>query len=187
VDCHFVLIRESSGEPLVVDAGEVRVGSLSGPLAGEKARAELGQRPAGVVRHVGQAFTDDSARANMRSPMTSQGRPLTRMRRAIQNGLVEMALDNARELRHIGLDDALALCLLLRGDRRYDAAARRWVSRLATEARVTLAEVAEAAVALHVLADPIADDSAPLGTLTAILERRGLRLVATPPRRRPAA
>src|SRR5579864_4634047 len=81
-------------------------------------------------------------------PVTSQGRPLTRMRRAIQNGLVEMALDNARELRHIGLDDALALCLLLRGDRRFDAAARRWVARLAAEAGVTLSEVAEAAVAL---------------------------------------
>ena len=109
------------------------------------------------------------------------------MRRAISSGLVETALDNARELRHVGLDDALALCLLLRGDRRFDAAARRWMSRFATEGGVTLAEVAEATVALHVLADPIADDSAPLGTLTAILERRGLRLVATPPRHRPAA
>jgi hypothetical protein len=118
--------------------------------------------------------------------MTSQGRPLTRMRRAIQAGLVEMALDNARELRHIGLDDALALCLLLRGDRRFDAASRRWVSRLASEAGVTLSEVAEAVVALHVLSDPAANDKAPLSTLGAILERRGLS-AATPPPRRPAA
>jgi hypothetical protein len=109
------------------------------------------------------------------------------MRRAIQAGLIEMALDNARELRHIRLDDALALCLLLRGDRRFDAAARRWVCRFASEAGVTLSEVAEAAVALQVLADPVADDSAPLATLRAVLERRGLRLVAMPPRRRPAA
>src|SRR5579864_5612326 len=87
-------------------------------------------------------------------PVTSQGRPPTRMRRAIQNGLVEMALDNARELRHIGLDDALALCLLLRGDRRFDAAARRWLSRFAAEGSVTLSEVAQAAEALHALADP---------------------------------
>ena len=60
-------------------------------------------------------------------------------------------------------------------------------SRLASQAGATLAEVAEAGEALIVLADPTVDDSTPLGTLTALLERRTLGMVATPPRRRPAA
>jgi hypothetical protein len=37
--------------------------------------------------------------------------------------------------------------LLLRGDRRFDAAARRWVSRFAVEAGMTFVEVAEVIVA----------------------------------------
>ena len=43
----------------------------------------------------------------------------TRMRRAIRLGSVEVALLAAGELNHVGLDDALELCLLLCGDRRY--------------------------------------------------------------------
>ena len=47
--------------------------------------------------------------------VTTQGSPLTRMRRAIRLGSVEVALLAAGELNHVGLDDALGLCLLLRG------------------------------------------------------------------------
>jgi hypothetical protein len=114
--------------------------------------------------------------ANMCS-MTAQGSPLTRMRRAIQGGSVEVALLEAAGLRHVGLDDALALCLLLRGDRRYDAAARRWLVRLLTEAGgVTLSEVADAAAAFSALADRAADARAPLNVLRGCLRRRGMRL-----------
>ncbi len=102
------------------------------------------------------------------------------MRRAIQGGSVEVALLEAAEVRHVGLDDALALCLLLRGDRRYDAAARRSLVRLLTEAGdVTLSEVADAAAAFQALASPAAAARAPLNVLRACLMRRGMRL--TPP------
>jgi hypothetical protein len=113
----------------------------------------------------------------MRS-MTAQGSPLTRMRRAIKGGSVEVALLEAAELRHVGLDDALAICVFLRGDRRYDAAARRWLLRLLTDrsGRVSLAEITNAAVAFQALADPTADARSPLNVLRGCLRRRGMPL-----------
>ena len=68
--------------------------------------------------------------------VTSDGSPYTRFRRALDAGNELMVLATARELPHIALDDALEICLILRGgDRvRYERAAVRWLGRFALEA-----------------------------------------------------
>jgi hypothetical protein len=80
--------------------------------------------------------------------------PYTRFRRALDAGNELMVLATARELPHIALDDALRICLVLRGgDRaRYERAAVRWLGRFALEARgVTIADLRMAAEALDAL------------------------------------
>lgn len=82
--------------------------------------------------------------------MTSQGSPTARFRRALNVGNVSIALAAAAEVPLVSLPDALALCRLLaeKGDERYSRAAARWLQRLSTERRCTLAEVQVAAGAL---------------------------------------
>jgi hypothetical protein len=85
---------------------------------------------------------------------TSDGSPYTRFRRALDAGNELMVLATARELPHIALDDALEICLLLRGgDRaRYDRAAVRWLGRFALEARgLTITDLRAAADLLEAL------------------------------------
>jgi hypothetical protein len=64
--------------------------------------------------------------------VTRQGHAYTRFQRALRTGSAFQAMEAARELRHLGLADALSLCLLLRdGDPlRYEPAAVRWLARL---------------------------------------------------------
>jgi len=86
--------------------------------------------------------------------MTSDGSPYTRFRRALEAGNDMLVLATARELPHIALDDALQICLVLRGgDRaRYERAAVRWLGRFALEARgLTIADLRAAADALDAL------------------------------------
>jgi hypothetical protein len=86
--------------------------------------------------------------------MTSDGSPYTRFRRALEAGNEMLVLATARELPHIALDDALQICLVLRGgDRaRYERAAVRWLGRFALEARgLTIADLRAAANALDAL------------------------------------
>ncbi len=91
------------------------------------------------------------------------------MRRAIRLGSVEVALLAAGELNHVDLDDALGLCLLLRGDRRYEVAVRRWLVRFLTEHRdASLAEVAHAADAFDASADPTVTAQEPVEVLEAL-------------------
>ena len=86
----------------------------------------------------------------VRTCVRDYSRPPTRMRRAIRLGSVEVALLAAGELNHVGLDDALGLCLLLRGDPRYEPAARRWLVRLLTEHRdVPLADRRQSCGRVH--------------------------------------
>ncbi len=102
--------------------------------------------------------------------MTAQGSPVTRMRRAIRTRSVEVALGAAAEMHHVGLEDALELCLLLRADRRYEAASRRWLARLADEAQgIAVTDIAAAAVALLALADPVAGPEPHTTTLRSIV------------------
>lgn len=57
----------------------------------------------------------------------------------------------ARELPYVDLEDALAICLLMRrkGDGNFERAAVRWLARLSLERpEITLAELRDAAAAL---------------------------------------
>ena len=85
--------------------------------------------------------------------MTSDGNPYARFRRALAGGNEAVVLAAARELPQIALDDALRICLVLRGGdpRRYERAAVRWLGRFALEARgVTIDDLRAAASALDV-------------------------------------
>src|SRR5437588_4378553 len=86
--------------------------------------------------------------------MTSDGNPYARFRRALQTGNEALVTAAALELPHVALDDALRICLVLRGGdpERYERAAVRWLGRFALEARaVCIADLRAAAGALAAL------------------------------------
>ncbi len=86
--------------------------------------------------------------------VTSEGSAYVRFRRALDSGNELLVLTTARELPKVGLEDALRICLLIRGgDReRYERAAVRWLGRFALEARgVTIHALRVAADALDEL------------------------------------
>lgn len=86
--------------------------------------------------------------------MTSDGNPYARFRRALQTGNETLVVAAARELPKVALDDALRICLVLRGGDpvRYERAAVRWLGRFALEARgATIQDLRLAAEALDVL------------------------------------
>jgi hypothetical protein len=88
--------------------------------------------------------------------VTSDGNPYTRFRRALETGNPVLVNAAARELPQIALDDALRICLVLRGGdpARYERAAVRWLGRFALEAReVTIDALRIAADALDALPD----------------------------------
>jgi hypothetical protein len=89
-----------------------------------------------------------------------------------------LALDLARELTRVTLEDALALCLVLRQDeRRYQRAAARWLARYHAEVEaVTLTDIREIADLLAAL--PVFGAEA-AGELANHLERHGLYRCAT--------
>jgi len=82
--------------------------------------------------------------------MTSQGSAHGRFQRAIHARNVVNAETAAREMGHVSLADALALCELLAATdpTRYERAALRWLQRFLDERLPPLAEVALAASAL---------------------------------------
>jgi hypothetical protein len=88
--------------------------------------------------------------------MTSDGNPYTRFRRALATGNEALVTAAALELPRVALDDALRICLVLRGGdpARYERAAVRWLGRFALEARqVTIEDLRLAADALDTLPD----------------------------------
>ena len=92
--------------------------------------------------------------------MTSDGSPYARFRRALKTGNEQLVTAAALELPQIALDDALRICLVLRGGDpgRYERAAVRWLGRFALEARgVTIAELRIAADALDALPERASD------------------------------
>ena len=92
--------------------------------------------------------------------VTSDGNPYSRFRRALQTGNEALVTAAARELPRIALDDALRICLVLRGGdpERYERAAVRWLGRFALEARdVTIDDLRVAANALDTLPDRASD------------------------------
>lgn len=83
--------------------------------------------------------------------MTSDGNPYARFRRALETGNETLVVAAARELPQVSLDDALRICLVLRGGDpvRYERAAVRWLGRFALEGRgVTIGDLRAAAQAL---------------------------------------
>ena len=92
--------------------------------------------------------------------MTSEGNPYARFRRALATGNEALVTAAALELPRIALDDALRICLVLRGGDpdRYERAAVRWLGRFALEGRqVTIDDLRDAANALDALPDRPAD------------------------------
>ena len=86
--------------------------------------------------------------------MSSDGNPYARFRRALETGNESLVTAAALELPRIALDDALRICLVLRGGdpARYERAAVRWLGRFALEARrVTIHDLRAAADALDAL------------------------------------
>jgi hypothetical protein len=65
------------------------------------------------------------------------GAPYARLRRALDRGNVTEALSAASELEHVGLTEALELCLLLveKAPERFERAALRWHGRYCREIR----------------------------------------------------
>ena len=92
--------------------------------------------------------------------VTSDGNPYTRFRRALETGNEALVTAAALELPRVALDDALRICLVLRGGdaARYERAAVRWLGRFALEARdATIDDLRMAADALDALTDQAAD------------------------------
>src|SRR5438045_8629559 len=86
--------------------------------------------------------------------VTSDGNPYARFRRALETGNEALVTTAALELPTIALDDALRICLVLRGGDpgRYERAAVRWLGRFALEGRgVTIDDLRLAADALDAL------------------------------------
>jgi hypothetical protein len=80
--------------------------------------------------------------------VTSQGSAFARFRRAVAAGNATVALAAATELPRLGLEDALALVLVLTTDLgRFDRAATRWVARFVLETRGVGADEAQLALA----------------------------------------
>jgi hypothetical protein len=92
--------------------------------------------------------------------MTSDGNPYARFKRALATGNETLVTTAALELPRVALDDALRICLVLRGGdpERYERAAVRWLGRFALEARqVTIADLRCAADALDALPNQTAE------------------------------
>src|SRR5437764_55140 len=105
--------------------------------------------------------------------MTSQGSPQARFRRALEVRSVFQAELAAREMRRVGLLDALDYCALLavEAPARYERAARRWLIRLLSECdAVTLEEAHLALACLRSL--PGGDVEALREVLRALVKRR---------------
>ncbi len=86
--------------------------------------------------------------------VTSDGNPYARFRRALATGNEALVTAAALELPRIALDDALRICLVLRGGnpRRYERAAVRWLGRFALEAHnASIEDLRRAADALDEL------------------------------------
>jgi hypothetical protein len=97
-----------------------------------------------------------------------------RFRRALDRQNVTEALSAASELEHVGLAEALELCVLLRDNapERYPRAALRWHGRLCREVEVSLEEVQAILAALVVMAGERKGNAA--FALADLLSRRGL-------------
>jgi hypothetical protein len=97
-----------------------------------------------------------------------------RFRQALDHRNVTEALSAASELPHVGLNEALELCLLLRDKQpaQYPRAALRWHGRLCREVDVSLEEAQAVLAALVLMAGERRQNAA--FALAELLSRRGL-------------
>jgi hypothetical protein len=97
-----------------------------------------------------------------------------RLRRALDRGNLTEALSAASELEHVGLSEALELCLLLAEKKpaKFDRAALRWHGRLCREVDVSLEEAQAVLAALILIAGERKQNAA--YALAELLSRRGL-------------
>lgn len=104
--------------------------------------------------------------------MTSQGHAYAQFQRALKTGNAFLAMEAARELSHVPLEDALGLCLLLRADgRRYQRASAKWLARYYAEVEgVTLSELRDVADLLAAIPVHGAD---PAAALARVFDDRG--------------
>jgi hypothetical protein len=87
--------------------------------------------------------------------MTSDGSPYTRFRRSLATGDLVLIRAAAAELAHIGLGDALCVCMAIRDaePQRFERAALRWIARYCVERpTVTLRDVRTATEAFERMA-----------------------------------
>lgn len=111
--------------------------------------------------------------------MTAQGSAYMRFRRALDRGNATEALSSAAELPHVGVAEALELCLLVldRQPARYGRLALRWHARYCGEHRtVGLEEAQMVLAALAVIPTPRGGAAA--RSLAELLDRRGLERAA---------
>jgi hypothetical protein len=107
--------------------------------------------------------------------VTSQGSAYHRFRRALDRGNLTEALSSASELEHVGLTEALELCLLVveKEPERFQRAALRWHGRYCREYRdVDLDEGQAVLATLGALAGRRRCNAAL--ALAELLSRRGL-------------
>jgi hypothetical protein len=107
--------------------------------------------------------------------VTARGSPFARFRRALDRGNVTEALSAASEIEHVGLAEALELCLLLvdKAPDRFGRAALRWHGRYCREVRgVDMDEGVAVLAALGALRGPRSKQAA--SALAELLSRRGL-------------
>jgi hypothetical protein len=97
-----------------------------------------------------------------------------RFRRALDRGNVTDALSAASELPHVGLNEALELCLLLRDESpdKFPRAALRWHARLCREVDISLEEAQAVLTALVLLTGERKQNAA--YALAELLSRRGV-------------
>jgi hypothetical protein len=105
--------------------------------------------------------------------VTTQGSPYMRFRRALDRRSVTEALSAASELQHVGLAEALELCLLIRDKepKRFHRAALRWHGRYCREVDVGLEEAQAVLATLVLLAGERKRNAA--FALADLLSRRG--------------
>jgi hypothetical protein len=108
--------------------------------------------------------------------VTSDGTAYGRFRRALRMGNLAQVRAAAAELPQVGLDDALAVVLLMdaHDDERYERAAVRWLARLVSErSSVGLADLGLGLTALEALPE---NREAAISVLTEICARHGVRM-----------
>src|SRR5580692_1001508 len=118
--------------------------------------------------------------------MTSDGTAYGRFRRALRMGNLAQVRAAAAELPQVGLDDALAVVLLMdeRDDERYERAAVRWLARLVSERpSVGLADLGLGLTALEALPE---NRDAAIAVLAQICARHGVRMTTGRLAARPA-